>query len=339
MDKENAIAVVGAGAAGLACAISAADQGASVILIEKTPHLGGTVTQSLIHTIGGLYDDVGDYVNQGLPVALVQQLEQASDHTTKRKIGKTWTLSVDPEVYAHLVEALIDATGTAEVVRMIDPQLVMPGEALAGLIFQLHGVNHESLRFPQNVAYLRAIRQAVEQGKLPRVCAQTWFDTGIYEDEIYIKLSITAATEQGQNLAKLRESLVDFLRNFSPFSKAKVGRVGRLGIRDGGRIRGEYCLTAADVRSGRKFFDAVCQCAWPIEYWDPHEGIMLEYLPTNQCYQIPLRALQVAEMKNLWAVGKCLSAEKLAQASARVAGTCWAMGDGLGKVVATHEFI
>jgi hypothetical protein len=39
-------------------------------------------------------------------------------------------------------------------------------------------------------------------------------------------------------------------------------------------------------------------------------------------------------MGNVWAAGKSLSAEKLAQASARVAGTCWAMGDALGRVIA-----
>lgn len=383
MNENRPIAVVGAGAAGLASAISVADQGATVVLIEKTPYLGGTVTQSLIHTIGGLYDDAGEYINQGLPVALGQQLEAASVHTTKRKIGKTWTLSVDPAVYEQVVEAwiarkpnitvyrnshlthvheengvinavelstqtgkctlypraLIDTTGTAEITGQINPQLVIPGEALAGLIFQLRGVDQKALRFPQNVVYLRAIQQAVEEGRLPSACARIWFDVGIYADEIYVKLNLPATLLPAQALLDLPQRLVDYLREFPPFSTARMGRVGRLGIRDGGRIKGEYCLTVADVRNGRSFSDAVCHSAWPIEYWDPQEGLMLEYLPANQSYQIPVRALQVAGMKNLWAVGKCLSAEKLAQSSARVAGTCWAMGDGLGKVVATHEFI
>ena len=35
--------------------------------------------------------------------------------------------------------------------------------------------------------------------------------------------------------------------------------------------------------------------------------------------------------ENLWAAGKCLSADALAHASARVAGTCWAMGEAAGK--------
>ena len=60
MDRANKIVIVGAGAAGLACAISAARRGANVHLVEKTSALGGTVAHSLIHTIGGLYVDAGE---------------------------------------------------------------------------------------------------------------------------------------------------------------------------------------------------------------------------------------------------------------------------------------
>ena len=106
-------------------------------------------------------------------------------------------------------------------------------------------------------------------------------------------------------------------------------------MRDGGRVRGEYCLTETDVRQGRKFSDAACRCAWPIEYWDPEQGVSMQYLPDNTYYEIPLRALKVSGWANLWTAGKCLSADRLAQASARVAGTCWAMGEAVGRAAAS----
>ncbi len=87
------------------------------------------------------------------------------------------------------------------------------------------------------------------------------------------------------------------------------------------------------MKEGRRFADSIGRCAWPIEYWDPEKGVTLDYLPPKHFYEIPLRALKVAGMENLWAAGRCLSAEKLAQASARVAGTCWAMGDALGQAI------
>jgi hypothetical protein len=107
-----------------------------------------------------------------------------------------------------------------------------------------------------------------------------------------------------------------------------------LGIRDGGRVRGQYCLTGDDVRQMRKFDDPACRACWPIEYWDPEQGVALEYLPAGDYYEIPLRSLRVEGLTNLWAAGKCLSADRYAHASARAAGTCWAMGEAAGRAAA-----
>ena len=392
MNTTNKVVIFGAGAAGLACAISAAQQGAAVHLIEKTAHLGGTVAHSLIHTIGGLYDDEGAYLNAGLPIELAELLLQADTHSRKRQMGKVWTLSVDPALYAAVIEAwieryanitvlcntyptdvqtlykragaksqvtqvevvqasktevlpvdvLVDATGSAAVVRLIDPSLVVAGDALAGLIFQIRGVAPNALKFPKNVGLQRNLQKAVETALVPQVFAQTWFDIGVYADEIYAKVSILASAYAASAVATWAVPLLNFLQTLPDFADARLERVGQLGIRDGGRIVGDYCLTLADVKAGRTFADAVGRCAWPIEYWDPEKGVTLEYLPAGHSYETPLRCLKVAGMENVWAAGKCLSAEKLAQASARVAGTCWAMGDGLGKAIARkiyHESI
>ena len=92
-------------------------------------------------------------------------------------------------------------------------------------------------------------------------------------------------------------------------------------------------MTERDVKEGSRFADVACRACWPIEHWHPQKGISLEYLPDGQDYDIPLRSLRVAGFENLWAAGKCLSAEPRAQASARVVGTCWAMGEAVGKNV------
>jgi len=375
--RKVEIVIVGAGAAGVACALSAAAQGAAVHLVEKTPCLGGTVAHSLIHTIGGLYDDDGEPLNGGLPVALAEKLLAADPHTTKRKMGKLWTLSVDPAVYEVVLErwiaeqstvtllreayptrvqragrrieaiavrqgsqtrqlqadAFVDTTGTAELVRLTDATKVVEGDALAGLIFQIRGVGKGALTFPKNVGLQRNLKKAIEAAALPAAFAGTWFDIGVYDDEVYVKLAMPAPAYDPATLPGLQNDLLAFLHQLPDFADAHLVRVGRLGIRDGGRIKGDYCLTVDDVKVGRRFPDAIARCAWPIEYWDPTKGVTLDTLPPQHFYEIPLRALRVAEMDNLWVAGKCLSAEKLAQASARVAGTCWAMGDALGKAL------
>jgi hypothetical protein len=170
-----------------------------------------------------------------------------------------------------------------------------------------------------------------------------WLDVGTKLDEVYVKLFVPLPPswqlpEFQHNLKATVEeaqaALLGFLRARPGFAEARLGHCGSLGVRDGGRIRGEYCLTAADVRQGRTFADAACRAAWPIEYWHPTEGVAIEYLPPDVTYEIPLRALQVRGLRNVFAAGKCLSADVLAHASARVVGTCWAMGEAVGKAAA-----
>ncbi|OAD20123.1 FAD dependent oxidoreductase [Candidatus Thiomargarita nelsonii] len=209
--------------------------------------------------------------------------------------------------------------------------MVDDGMALGGFILQLRGISPNALRFPKGVALLRHIRKAVENHELPPECATLWLDTGIYPNEAYAKFNVMPEDYDAAQMKAVAKRLLVFLQTLADFSEAFINGYGQLGIRDGGRIKGEYCLTETDIKQGKRFADVACRACWPIEHWHPQKGISLEYLPAGHHYDIPLRSLKVATFTNLWAVGKCLSAEPRAQASARVAGTCWAMGDAVGK--------
>jgi hypothetical protein len=379
------VVVTGAGAAGMAAAIAAARQGAEVLLFEKHGASGGTVVHGLIHTLGGLYDDEGGYLNPGLPLELAERLLKADRSTRPRKIGKIWTLSVEPGIYGRvtadwLVEAgvrvlsgtavtrvqatggriealelrdqagdvrhvhggvVIDCSGSAEVVRLADPERVVEEEdrAAAGLIFQVGHVDPDALVFPRNIEILRGLRRAAEQGRLPEACVNAWVDVGVKEQEAYVKLFVPMAAqwrqpaelERATAMARSwRDAVLAHLKTLPGFGAATLGLTGDIGIRDGGRIVGDYLLTVEDVRNARIFPDAACRCNWPIEYWHPQTGVQLEYLPAGRYYEIPLRALRVKGYANLWAAGKCLSAEPRARASARVVGCCWGMGEAAG---------
>ena len=389
--RAGTVAVVGGGASGIATALSLArDPGCRILLLDKAAEIGGTVTHSLIHTLGGLYDSGGEALNTGLPVELMERLLDADAATKQRKIGRAWVLAVDPAVYYHVVttwlneynnitvytsvseiavdtnaandtvktltfqaggeankfelDAVVDASGSAALVRQVSRALVMDDEApaMAAIVCQLRGVEHSAIKFPRNIVLMRKIHAAVSAGELPDELASTWLDTGVHENEIYAKASLPVPEgwrqdggaafmkTAGQNAIN---SLMAFLQKQSGMSDVALGRTGSLGIRDGGRVKGDYQLTASDVRSRKKFDDAACRCCWPIEYWHPREGVELEYLPEGEYYEIPLSALKVRGMNNVWCVGKCLSSDRLAQASARVVGTCWAMGDAVGQAI------
>jgi hypothetical protein len=241
------------------------------------------------------------------------------------------TLHGKRQTLTHQPHALVDATGNANIVRHIDASLVDAGMALGGYIVCLRHIEPDALQFPKGLGLSREIRKAVAQEQLPPECATVWLDTGVYPDEVYVKFNVAEANYQSAHMQSAAIQLVAFLQRFPGFTDASIQHYGQLGIRDGGRIRGEYCLTATDVITGRQFTDTACQASWPIEHWHPEQGITLQYLPAGQSYAIPLRSLKVAGFSNLWAAGKCLSAEPRAQASARVVGTCWAMGEAIGK--------
>jgi len=241
--------------------------------------------------------------------------------------------------------AIVDATGTAEVVRLIDPSYVHDDQqrAAGGLIFRLRGAPPGVLSFPKSVTLVQKLRQTAREMQLPATCQHAWMDQGVYEDEVFVKLFVPLPDnwkEPDQLAAVARQSgeigqqIIALLRNWPEFADARLTETGLLGVRDGGRIRGEYLLTEQDVRGNRKFDDAACRCCWPIEYWHPSEGLQLEYLSEGGYYEIPARALKVQGMANVWAAGKCLSADHKAQSSARVAGQCWAMGEAVGKYAA-----
>ena len=386
--------IVGAGASGIAAAISLAnDQDYRVLLLEKKPEIGGTVTHSLIHTLGGLYDTRGQIINQGLPQDLVQRLKAEDSKTVQRRIGKAWVLAVDPAVYQKVIQewleeytnidiftsisglsvnkdtkdtavdsisflkdgaivevetdVVVDASGCADLVRLIDDNLVIDDKpAMAAIVFQLCGVPHSSIKAPRNIALMRKIRAAVKDGRLPAQLASTWLDIGIHANEIYVKASIPVPDgwrcDDGEIFMETTgrraiNQLLNFLKKDADMTDVCVGKIGALGIRDGGRVRGCYQLTGDDLRARRKFSDAACRCSWPIEYWNPEKGVTLEYIPEGEYYDIPISALQVYGISNVWGIGKCMSADHLAQASARVVGACWAMGDAAGRYITGRE--
>jgi hypothetical protein len=367
----------------MAAATAAARAGAEVVLVEESPRVGGTVADCLIHTIGGLFDDAGELLNSGLPAELADALHQADPATGKRRIGRAWVLDACPEMYRSVCTrwladvgvrvvcgspvvrvneaggrvvsvttdrageipagAVIDATGTGGVTRLLDASLLQPGPTrmAGGLVLRLRGIAPGALAPPRGVAVVRTLRSAAADGTLPPECSHAWVDKGLSAGEVFLKLMVPLPDDWQEREPELTrtaigvgERVVGFLRSVAGFAGATVFGCGRLGVREGGRVRGEYTLTADDVRQCRRFADAACRCAWPVEFWDSRSGVSLEYLPAGAWYEVPLRALKVAGVANLWAAGKCLSADPLAQASARVAGNCWAMGEAAGRAAA-----
>ena len=140
---------------------------------------------------------------------------------------------------------------------------------------------------------------------------------------------LTYAEREGRKQALL---LAEFLKAKMPgFSEAFIlDTPTQVGVRSTRRLVGKYVLNRDDVLKGAHFDDAICRSAWPIELHAEGKSTTLEFLEPGKYYQIPYRSLLPKEIGNLIVAGRCLSASYEAQASARVSGTCMAMGEAAG---------
>ncbi|RSL30144.1 FAD-dependent oxidoreductase [Salibacterium salarium] len=112
----------------------------------------------------------------------------------------------------------------------------------------------------------------------------------------------------------------------SAFCNARIRSYGQLGIRQTRWIVGKYQLTIDDVRSGRKFSDAIARTAWPIELHDQEDGYVWEPFSEDHVHYVPLGSLTPPDVNNLMAVGRCIDGDLAALSSVRVMGPCIAMG-------------
>ncbi len=110
------IAVVGAGAAGVAAATVAAEAGARVLVIEKYGFAGGAAVAGLSGTICGMYlasEDAGhpQQVVRGFTKRFAGELTTRGGLTDPQRYGKTFTAAHDPLVWREAADGLLAGAG------------------------------------------------------------------------------------------------------------------------------------------------------------------------------------------------------------------------------------
>jgi hypothetical protein len=109
-----------------------------------------------------------------------------------------------------------------------------------------------------------------------------------------------------------------------------VGYVG--GKRESRRLIGDYVLTEGDVRSGRKFADAIATGSWSIDLHYPKGYDFRTYATQSgvRPYPIPFRCLYSRNVPNLMMAGRNVSVTHVALGTTRVMNTCGQMGVAAG---------
>ncbi len=123
-----------------------------------------------------------------------------------------------------------------------------------------------------------------------------------------------------------------FLKNkFKGFGNAYISSIANtLGIRVSNRIKGKYIYTIDDLKSGKKFDNPVLISKYPVDVHSSNKnGSLLE--KNEQEYMLPIESLMSADYDNLFAIGRCISTDFLAQSALRIIPSCFSMGEGLAK--------
>jgi hypothetical protein len=245
--------------------------------------------------------------------------------------------------------AVVDASGDAIVAWHAAVATETPAAAerqLASIVFVLDGVARDAVGGARTVAVLRALHAGERAGRLPVGCRLASFRATGRPGEVVVKLALDALDADGTvdeltsaELAARRrvDALAAFLAaSVGGFEGARVSHVApQVGVRESRRIAGVERLERADVLGARKRADGVARAAWPIELWEAGaDGARYEYLPDDDWYDVPRGCLEHKTCANLLAAGRCMSATHEAMGSARVIGTCLAVGEAAGRLAA-----
>lgn len=106
-------------------------------------------------------------------------------------------------------------------------------------------------------------------------------------------------------------------------------------------------MTADDAWNFRKRTDGIARSSWHIDIWpaesydapavprdDPDYRVRVEQMKKGDYFDIPFGCIVADNIENLMVAGRCISAERAAQASLRIQQTCQSTGQAAGTAAA-----
>lgn len=134
------VLVVGGGAAGVAAAVTAAEQGLSTVLLERYGFCGGGAVAGLSGTVCGLYEATERpgakprRIVAGFAARFVDELDRRGGLAPIVRYGRTWTHVHDPLVWRETADALLARAGVEIILHAtVTGALVDGGERIAGV--------------------------------------------------------------------------------------------------------------------------------------------------------------------------------------------------------------
>jgi hypothetical protein len=158
----------------------------------------------------------------------------------------------------------------------------------------------------------------------------------MFADEYVNGLDSTSLTEAEMSARRQAWSYLRVFQRYIPgFENAYLGQTGpAIGVRETRHVVGESTLLGEDILNGVRRPDAVARGGWPVEIHEKGAPAVYRHIRDRSYYDIPLQALKVAGIRNLWCAGRIISCDPVAFASSRVIGTSFATGHAAGVAAA-----
>lgn len=128
--------------------------------------------------------------------------------------------------------------------------------------------------------------------------------------------------------------IIGFLKRRMPgFAACELaGIASHIGVRESVRLAGAYLLTEQDVVTATPFADAIALGCGPLDVHE--EGGKLRLFMPSQPFEIPVRTMTCASIKNLVVTGRAISASREANGAIRHQATAMALGQAAGHLAA-----
>lgn len=351
---EADVIVAGAGPAGVAAALAAAEAGAKVLLADAHGRPGGTLHHAGLHTLCGLYLPDAD---SPVPVSDTARRWAEAIGSRPMRMGRLHVLPLSPGQFSVAAtdmlsrsqgvevafdtelgagstlrfKSLVDATGRARILDMAGLPTAGADPACPGIGFRLSGV---AAKRPSTLQILRHFDR-LGYGFLP-----TFMPWNGPENEIAGVLNVAPehhadapGTLKSRALEYLEFMLRELRNAFAPFAASRLSHVGEeVGLRSGRVFAGPVRIDRSQVQAGGAE-DAAVRGFWPVEWWRDLGGPRFVH-PHPDGYAIPDECLRVSRSPSIYTAGMGISATPEGQAAVRAAGVCLETGTRAGALAA-----
>ncbi len=153
--------------------------------------------------------------------------------------------------------------------------------------------------------------------------------------QILIKHDIASPFEYSNALKSAREKVFR-LHNFCKkylkgFENSFISHISdTLGIREDRRVEGKYIYSKQDMLTSKTFDNIAFAGDYPIDIHTNSDN-STDY--QRKDYYVPIEALISKDYDNLFAIGRCLSADFEAQSALRIQRHCFSMGEAVAKYI------